>query len=159
MKDFNETSSPCRYVPHCIGEDSFFDTLCYDGRLYYLRIDDHDLWRSSLVMYHPEWGSYYQVELPLSNLVTMSQLYAAGDELYLLLGKNDDERMRLLLIPSFSVDKHPAEIKPIPLTWREARAELNRLWDEKYGSVKKPDWDKDSESDSESDSDNEPREK
>jgi hypothetical protein len=88
-------------------------------------------------MYQPERTTSYRVELSLSNLVTISQLYIIGDELYLLLGKNDDERMRLLLIPGFSVDKRPVEIKATYLTWREARAKLDRLWDEKYGSRKK----------------------
>ncbi len=86
----------------------------------------------------------------------MSQLFTVGDELYLLLGNNDDERMRLLLIPRFSVDKRPAEIKPIHVTWREARAELDRLWDEKWGFTKNPDMLKDLDSDSESGSETKP---
>lgn len=86
-------------------------------------------------MKQPGWPVKFHVTVSLS--VTTSQLYRYDSLKYLLLGSNDDENMRLLLIPVPNYqdgdDRRGVEIKTIPLTWSQARAKLNRLWEEKYG--------------------------
>lgn len=42
--------------------------------------------------------------------------------------------MRLLISPDYPSYGRFAEIKTIPLTWAEAQAELNQLWEERYGN-------------------------
>ena len=86
-------------------------------------------------MYQPGWPEKLHVTVSLS--VTTSRSYGYDSLKYLLLGSNDDENMRLLLVPVRDYrddnDRRGAEIKTIPLTWSQARAKLKRLWEEKYG--------------------------
>lgn len=128
IREFNETSSPCRIIP--LVSEKF---LAHNGLLYSCEFDFVDSSQLTLVMYHPGWPSKHRVTLPIS--ATVSQSYSHNSDKYLLLGSNDDEDMRLLLIPLRGYDdRRPAEIKTIPLTWAQARAELNRLWEEEYGN-------------------------
>lgn len=138
VREFNETSSSCRHIP--------FNSklLAYHNRLYSCKFNFSNVSRHALTMYRPGWPRKYHVTLSIS--ATISQSYSYNSHLHLLLGKHDDERMRLLLIPvnNYSGDRRPAEIKTIPLTWAQAQAELHRLWEEKYG---KEDYESSEESD------------
>ena len=68
----------------------------------------------------------------LYNLAHLSASYADRSKIYLILGKTDDEHMHALVIPD---NREAPELKRIPLTWAEARAILQRKWEDKYGSV------------------------
>ena len=121
IKEFDETLSPCRNIPANSEE-----LLAYDGLLYACKFDFSDLSQVRLVMYQPGWPQKYNVTLAIP--ATLSQSHRYNSRKYLLLGSDDDEGMRLLLIPVRGYDdRRPAEIKTIPLTWARARAELNRL--------------------------------
>lgn len=119
-----------------------WELLAYDGLFYSCKSLSS---QHTLVMYQPGWPGKCCVTLSIS--VTISQSYADNRRKYLLLGNNDDESMRLLLIPLREYDdRRPVEVKTIPLTWAQARVELNRLWEEKYGKGEyKPPKDSDSD--------------
>ena len=61
----------------------------------------------------------------LKNIASYSSHYAAADK-YFLLGANDDEKMRLLIVPHD--DKAPI-IKTLSLTFAEARSRLQKEWE------------------------------
>lgn len=58
----------------------------------------------------------------LRDVAAYSSWFAAADR-YLLLGKNDDEKMRLLIAPH---DEKAPVIKTLSLTYAEARARLEK---------------------------------
>lgn len=130
ITNFDRTPSLCRYLPCSYSFSRHF--LAYGGRLYSLQSASVDHSRLTLTMNQPGWPVQHNVHL--SNWVIVSQIYKHDVSISLLLGKNDDERMRLLISPWGYGDRRFAEIKTIPLTWAEAQAELNRLWEKRYGN-------------------------
>lgn len=119
-------SSPCQHIP------SGSDSLVYDGRLYTCRLDRGDSSQLRLAMYQPGWPEEYHVSL--LNLATFPQSHHSYNAKFFLLIKDDHESMSVLLPPDSKKKIYYAEIKKIRLTWAQARAELNRLWEEKYGT-------------------------
>lgn len=125
--------------------------MAYNGLLYSCQLGFFsDVSQLTLVMYQPGWPEKHVVTLPISAIVPQSHRYHSCK--YLLLGSNDDESMRLLLIPVRGYDdQRHAEMKTIPLTWAQARAELNRLWEQTYGEGDfEPRQDSDPDTDSDS---------
>ena len=61
----------------------------------------------------------------LRNIASYPSHYAAADK-YLLLGENDDEKMRLLIAPH---DDRAPIIKTLSLTFAEARSRLQKEWE------------------------------
>ena len=78
-----------------------------------IKFDQTGFWRGS-------WPA-----VPLENLASYSSHHAAADR-HLLLGANDDEKMRLLIAPHG--DGTPV-IQPLSLTFAEARSRLQREWE------------------------------
>ena len=60
----------------------------------------------------------------LKNIASYSSHLAAADR-FLLLGADDDERMRMLIVPH---DGRTPVIKTLSLTFAEARARLEKEW-------------------------------
>lgn len=122
-------SSPCRRFRSNFRAGGA-EILCYNDRFYSLKDDGPNPYPYSFVMYRLGWPKKCHVSLPYP--VAISKLFGTPF-LYVLLGDNDDERLRTLAIPASRYIRHPAEIKTSRLTWGEAQAELNRRWEEKYG--------------------------
>ena len=130
-KEFNETSSPCRYL-EC--KTTF---LTHHGGLYSYHIGMDDTLQPTLVRYQLGWPEKYYVSLLLPANIRQSYIHRGAEHenqssQYLLLGNNDYENMRVLLMPfrERRGDKRSAVIQKIPLKWAQARAELDRLWEE-----------------------------
>ena len=124
IKDFVEVSTTSfRYIQRY---------LATDGALYELYDPaGHTIQLSLTKLEFTKWGvATRDVDLP--NLVHVSSHYAYKSEFFLLLGKTDEDPMHLLVVPN---DENAPELKTIALTWAEARAMLNRKWEEKYGHV------------------------
>lgn len=68
----------------------------------------------------------------LDNLVHFSFSNGNYCRLFLILGKTDNDYMHALMVPE---DDGAPELKTIPLTWAEARAILDRYWEDQYGPV------------------------
>lgn len=68
-------------------------------------------------------GAPERVGIP--NLVHFSSSYAYRCQVFLILGRTDDEYLQALLIPN---DDDAPELKTIPLTWANARAILDQKW-------------------------------
>lgn len=68
----------------------------------------------------------------LGNLVNFSSLPTGKCRLFLILGKTDNDHMHALMVPE---DDGAPELKTIPLTWAEARAILDEMWEGFWGSV------------------------
>ena len=77
-----------------------------------IKFDDNGFWRSM------------RPAVLLRNIAFYSSHFVAADR-YLLLGANDDERMRLLIAPH---DERTPVIKTLSLTFAEARSRLEEEW-------------------------------
>ena len=63
----------------------------------------------------------------LPNLVYLSSSYAKEPYVYLILGNTDEDYMHALVIPR---DRGAPELKRTPLSWAEARAILQKKWED-----------------------------
>ena len=70
--------------------------------------------------YNPDGRRAY-----LDNLVCYPSCLADGDR-FLLLGENDDEKMRLLIAPR---EGRALEIRPLSLSFNEAKRRLEAAWE------------------------------
>ncbi|KAL9628778.1 MAG: hypothetical protein Q9164_007148 [Protoblastenia rupestris] len=106
-----------RYFESCLAVDEAFYRLTVgEGNTIRLSVSKSD----QLGYCHDHDGPY------LSNVANFSSLYSYRCRKLLLLGENDDQHLRLLLIPD---DDRPVEVKTIPVTWFEIRELLDRKWD------------------------------
>ena len=69
----------------------------------------------------------------LDNLLYYASRFA-GSDIFLLLGENDDEKMRLLIAPR---EGSALEIKILPLTFNEAKKRLELEWEKLRALEKK----------------------
>ena len=67
----------------------------------------------------------YDQRVYLDNVICYSSRFADSDR-FLLLGKNDDEKMRLLIAPR---EGHALEITPLSLSFNEAKRRLEAEWE------------------------------
>ena len=104
-------------------------TLTTEDGLYGL--DTTDEWHTGLWFVGPDEPGYYKYDKSLR--VELPELsIGKGD---LLLGRTDDDNMRLLIEPRHG---RLPEIKIIPLTFRQAREKLQQLWKDKHKSPTPP---------------------
>lgn len=69
----------------------------------------------------------------LSDLVHSSSLYPTNRcRIFLILGETDNDYMHALMVPE---EDGAPELKRIPLTWAEARAILDKMWEKRWNSV------------------------
>lgn len=68
----------------------------------------------------------------LLDLVHFSSLYANRYRIFLILGETDNDYMHALMVPE---EDGAPELKRIPLTWAEARAILDKMWEKRWNSV------------------------
>ena len=86
---------------------------------------DHDNASAALELITPDDNGFWKGTEPavvLRNVASYSSKLAVADR-YLLLGINDDEKMRLLIVPH---DEGTPIIKTLSLTFAEARARLEK---------------------------------
>ena len=124
VKDSLEASTkPLRYTKRY---------LATDGALYKLEFDDSYTVQLSLYKSGFTKRTVAEHRVCLPNLTHLSSHYANASKIFLILGKTDNDYMHILVIPYN--DRAP-ELKTISLTWAEARAILNRKWEEVYGNL------------------------
>ena len=125
IEDKIETSpTSCRYT------ESVFAT---DGSFY--KLDDHVEYSIGLELFKPKPKRSeiaMKRSVQLENLVHFSSSYGKRCWRFLILGKTDKDYMQALIIPE---NDCAPELKSIPLTWSEARAILDKKWEDKFGSA------------------------
>ena len=104
----------CDYKP--LSQDNSLVIFHHDDNtsveLELVKFDDKGFWRGT------------RPAVFLSNIASYSSHLAAAYR-FLLLGENDDERMRMLIAP---YDERTPVIKTLSLTFAEARARLEKEW-------------------------------
>ena len=107
---------PARFIH---GSSSFENNLIisHDGNnasvaLELIKFPDNGFWKST------------EPAVMLRNVAAYSSHFAVADR-YLLLGANDDEKMRLLIAPH---DERAPVIQTLSLTFAEARSRLEKEW-------------------------------
>ena len=115
---FGGSPTSYRYMQQSLAVDRAF----YEIHIYL----DCSIWLSLAKPRSTGWsGVDYRVYL--ENLAYVSSFYADQCQVFLLLGRTDDDYMHVLLIPK---NDCAPELKTIPLTWAEARAKLDQKWEE-----------------------------
>lgn len=138
IKNGMESSSKSyRYMQDCLAVDGAFYSV---SRL--SRYSENSL-HLSLTKPEPSVRQGFPEIVWLRNLVHLSSSYAHRCQVFLLLGRTDDEYMQALLIPD---NDDAPEIKTIPLTWAKARAILDQKWETAFRRpLQEPDQDSDDE--------------
>lgn len=107
---------PSRFIDRSLSMDNslvFFHRLKNASvALELINFDENGFWRGT------------EPAVMLYDVGVYSSRFAAAD-LYLLLGANDDQKMRLLIAPN---DERTPVIKTLSLTFAEARARLEKEW-------------------------------
>ena len=85
--------------------------------------ENSDLWRQD----------QDDLSVYLDNFICYPSRLADGDR-FLLLGQNDDEKMRLLIAPS---EGHDLEITVLSLTFNEAKRRLEAEWEKRRALMDK----------------------
>lgn len=126
IKDNIEVSptSHHRYIESSLAVDGAYYTIDSPGRCSTIPL--------SLTRLTPTKWSVAKKSVGLPNLVSLSSTLASKRKAFLLLGRTDEDQMHVLLVPTFD-NECAAEVKTIPLTWAEARAKLDQMWEEKWG--------------------------
>ena len=115
---------PQNHLSHCgkyvIETEVVDQTSC---RLVSWKIPKGDLYEES----NTTSRSQDDERVHLDNFICYSSRYADSDR-YLLLGRNDDERMRLLIAPR---EGRALEITPLPMSFNEAKRRLEAEWEKR----------------------------
>ena len=109
-----------------------FEELAIDGTLYWLGCDRANSVFLSSTKFEPTRRKLATNIVSLGYLVHFSSLYANRCRIFLILGETDNDDMHVLMVPE---EDGAPEMKTIPLTWAEARAILDRKWEDQYGYV------------------------
>lgn len=114
---------------------SIYRTLSLDNSLVFLY--DGNNASVALGLIKPVKNGFWKATEPavvLDDVAAYSSHFAAADR-YLLLGENDDQKMRLLIAPH---DERTPVIKTLSLTFAEARARLEKKWQRLHGKTQDP---------------------
>ena len=107
---------PARFIRNTLSFDRSL-VMFHDGNnasvaLELIKFDDNGFWRGT------------EPAVVLHDIAAYSSHFAVADR-YLLLGANDDEKMRLLIAPH---DERAPVMKTLSLTFAEARSRLEKEW-------------------------------
>lgn len=107
---------PARFICTSLSFDNnfvnFFDGNNASVALGLIKFDDNGFWKGT------------ESAVMLRDVAAYSSEFAVADR-YLLLGANDDDKMRLLIAPH---DERDPVIKTLSLTFAEARSRLEKEW-------------------------------
>lgn len=123
LQDIEVSLTSQRYIARC---------LAVDGTFYKLVHSTNNSSSLSSAKAEPTRRDVATKRVWLDNLVQFLPSNGNNCRLFLILGKTDNEYMHALMVP---YDHGAPELKTIPLTWAEARAILDRKWEDKYGSA------------------------
>lgn len=124
----------CRYIhderPQTI-DGSFYEVCVKDGQTVQLTLNKLST-----------RGSPAYLEACLPNLTHFSSLYVNACEVFLLLGRTDEDDIHVLIVPS---NDYAPELKTIPSSWADARAMLDEKWEYEWGYLKRSSPDRESD--------------